>query len=277
LLSWTATGDDGTVGTAGSYEIRYSTSNISESNWQLADVYENSPAPLESGRPMQQLMSGLTPGELFYIAVKARDDNANYSTISNVDTAIARYSLILGTDDSAFLVSPVNGNEVANSQPYLVVLNIDENSDNIYYFQLDDGPDFTTLLAEGSVNQMAGENTYWKVPIELSADQTYYWRAKVNDDDFSDLTSFIVTPLTHVYPNPFDPGIHETATFTELPENSNLIIMTVSGSTVKQWSNVTGGEVTWNGENEAGNIVASGTYLWYIEDTGVRGKIIVLR
>jgi len=33
----------------------------------------------------------------------------------------------------------------------------------------------------------------------------------------------------------------------------------------------------WNRNNESGDPVASGVYLWYIEGTSFKGKLIVIR
>ncbi len=48
-LTWTATGDDGEVGTANSYEVRYSTSVIDATNWAAATRAGNEPAPGPAG------------------------------------------------------------------------------------------------------------------------------------------------------------------------------------------------------------------------------------
>jgi hypothetical protein len=124
---------------------------------------------------------------------------------------------------------------------------------------------------------MDGSYTTYKVPIPLTSGQTYFCRVRVNTEAFTDYVQFTVMPETHIYPNPFKLAEVEEAIFTEIPENSNLIIMTVSGMTVREWTDITGGEVSWNGTNDDGSQVASGTYLWFIEDTDRRGKIIVIR
>ena len=48
-LSWTAPGDDGTTGTAMTYDIRYSTSAITDANWDLATSATGEPAPEAAG------------------------------------------------------------------------------------------------------------------------------------------------------------------------------------------------------------------------------------
>jgi hypothetical protein len=53
--------------------------------------------------------------------------------------------------------------------------------------------------------------------------------------------------------------------------------MTVSGELVRTWSDIAAGELTWDGTTEAGNHVASGVYLWFIENYKMKGKIVVIR
>ena len=44
-LKWTAPGDDGSTGTAASYDIRYSTSTIDDGNWASATQVAGEPTP----------------------------------------------------------------------------------------------------------------------------------------------------------------------------------------------------------------------------------------
>lgn len=80
---WTNTGDDGTMGNASSYEVRYSTSPITEANWNSRAVF-CSGTPLSSGTP--QCCDGvpLSPGTTYYFAIRLKDDAHNISPLSNV-------------------------------------------------------------------------------------------------------------------------------------------------------------------------------------------------
>ena len=84
LLSWVATGNDNSVGTASSYEIRYSTSAITESNWSSASMVSTPPVPQTAGSSESFTVSGLIKGRLYYFGIKVKDDNENISEISNV-------------------------------------------------------------------------------------------------------------------------------------------------------------------------------------------------
>ncbi len=83
-LSWTATGDDGLVGTATSYDLRYSTSPINDGNFASATQVTGEPAPNVAGSTESFAVTGLTVGTQYYFALKAIDDAGNISEISNI-------------------------------------------------------------------------------------------------------------------------------------------------------------------------------------------------
>ncbi|HOD65683.1 MAG TPA: FlgD immunoglobulin-like domain containing protein [candidate division Zixibacteria bacterium] len=95
---WTATGDDGLLGTAAAYEVRYSRTAISESNWSAATLWPSVITPLASGLEQRVTLTGLQPGEVYYVALKAYDDAANVSPLSNVDTGVAKYGIASDVD-----------------------------------------------------------------------------------------------------------------------------------------------------------------------------------
>jgi hypothetical protein len=83
-LRWTAPGDDGKIGTAKQYDIRYSTSPITESNWVSAIQVTGEPTPLAAGTQQRIILTGLNPGINYYVAMKTADEIPNWSTLSNV-------------------------------------------------------------------------------------------------------------------------------------------------------------------------------------------------
>ncbi|MBI5004677.1 MAG: DNRLRE domain-containing protein [Candidatus Lloydbacteria bacterium] len=84
LLSWTAPGDDASTGTATSYEIRYSTSNITDGNYSGATQVSGEPAPQAAGASQSMTVTGLSPSTTYYFAIKTSDEVPNASAISNV-------------------------------------------------------------------------------------------------------------------------------------------------------------------------------------------------
>ena len=85
-LSWTATGDDGLVGTASYYDVRYSTSEITEENFASATRASGAPDPSLAGTPETMTVTGLDFSTDYYFALKVTDEYGNTSGLSNVPT-----------------------------------------------------------------------------------------------------------------------------------------------------------------------------------------------
>ena len=119
VLGWTAPGDDGTIGTAASYDIRYSTSLITAANFASASTATGEPTPLISGSQQTFTLTGLTQGTTYFIAMKAADEVPNSSGISNVvqilttapdvtpPAAITNLQVTVGTYDTGTGTWPV--------------------------------------------------------------------------------------------------------------------------------------------------------------------------
>jgi hypothetical protein len=92
-LTWTAPADYGANNSgpfsAASYDLRYSTSPITEANWASATPVGGLPAPGSPGSAEAFTATGLTGGTQLYFAIKAADESGNVSEISNVAPAKA--------------------------------------------------------------------------------------------------------------------------------------------------------------------------------------------
>lgn len=88
-LNWTAPGDDGTNGTASQYIVRYNTVPITENNWGASANASNEPSPNPAGSSETMTVSGLTPGQTYYFAIKTQDEVPNTSGLSNSPSAAA--------------------------------------------------------------------------------------------------------------------------------------------------------------------------------------------
>ncbi len=86
-LGWTSSGDDGTTGTATSYDIRRSANPITDANWSSATTVSGEPAPAASGTAQTYVVRGLTRETTYYFAMKAADEAGNVSALSNVPSA----------------------------------------------------------------------------------------------------------------------------------------------------------------------------------------------
>jgi hypothetical protein len=84
LLSWTAPGDDGTFGTATSYDIRYSESPIIDTtSWDAATQAPGLPVPQAAGTTEYFYVSSLESNTTYYFAIKTSDEIPLESSLSN--------------------------------------------------------------------------------------------------------------------------------------------------------------------------------------------------
>jgi hypothetical protein len=82
-LTWTAPGSDYQVGTAARYDIRVSSSPISESGFWQAHEVAGAPTPGPAGTRQSLALTPPRPGRLF-VAVRTLDAAGNASALSNV-------------------------------------------------------------------------------------------------------------------------------------------------------------------------------------------------
>lgn len=83
-LSWTATGDDGSSGTASQYDLRYSTSPINASNFASATPCGHDHTPNAPGTEETCTITDLSQEVTYYFAIRVADEVPNWSDISNV-------------------------------------------------------------------------------------------------------------------------------------------------------------------------------------------------
>jgi hypothetical protein len=83
-LTWTAVGDDGNIGQASRYDIRYSTQSIlTDEDFDKATQVEVELQPKPSGEKETLTVVGLQQGTEYYFAIKVIDDANNISELSN--------------------------------------------------------------------------------------------------------------------------------------------------------------------------------------------------
>jgi hypothetical protein len=85
-LCWTAPGDDGWSGRAEAYDLRYSTSPITEASFTNATPVAGVPPPGRGGSEECVTVEGLASEPIYYFALRARDEAGNWSPLSNVAT-----------------------------------------------------------------------------------------------------------------------------------------------------------------------------------------------
>ena len=116
-LAFTATGDDGTVGTATRYEVRSAAAPIlTEAEWEAATPRDITGDPSESGTAEAILAGGLDFMTEYHFALKVIDDAANVGPLSNSASAttLGPPTISAGTDAITF-VAPAGGQATATA------------------------------------------------------------------------------------------------------------------------------------------------------------------
>jgi len=91
ILKWTAPGDDGSIGRASEYIIRYSEREITNyATWCEANDVTGEPVPKDAGRQETFSVTNLTPGRKYYFVIRAVDDVGNKSILSNSPSAFSQ-------------------------------------------------------------------------------------------------------------------------------------------------------------------------------------------
>ncbi|MCK5475193.1 MAG: fibronectin type III domain-containing protein, partial [Candidatus Pacebacteria bacterium] len=87
-LNWTSPGDDNNTGTASTYDLRYSTSNITnDTDFNSATPLEGEPIPQTAGTNQSLYIAvGLSPNTTYYFSIKTSDEVPNISNLSNIET-----------------------------------------------------------------------------------------------------------------------------------------------------------------------------------------------
>ncbi len=204
-LAWTTTGDDGTTGTASTYDIRMSTDPIDDANFASAAVVAQGLAPSPAGQTETFVVTGLTPGTTYHFAMKVADETPNWSALSNVVeqatlppdvTAPASVTdLTAGGSDafSATLTWTSSGDDANTGTATLYEVRystamIDEA-----------GWSSANVVLNVPTPQVAGSTETFVVPA-LQPSMTYYFALKVADEEgntsgLSNVASFTTAPL----------------------------------------------------------------------------------
>jgi hypothetical protein len=150
-LTWTSPGDDGNTGTAASYDIRYSTSDITRANWFSATQASGEPVPLVAGTFQSFTVVGLSPATTYYFVIKTKDEANNWSDLSNVVSAKTQ-SLILFVSLAANPssgVAPLNNVDLTVTVSGTAIGNINY---TFYCNRSDSGIDITTPYSDKKDN-----------------------------------------------------------------------------------------------------------------------------
>jgi|GEM_PF-2862238 len=117
-LSWTAPGDNGDTGTAASYDVRYSTSIISDDNWASGTQAMGEPTPQVAGSVELMTISDLSQGTIYYFGIKTMDGVGNESGLSYVVTGTTNSCISVALGKQIYFVSTQN-------QPQIMQIDVD--------------------------------------------------------------------------------------------------------------------------------------------------------
>jgi hypothetical protein len=91
-LRWTAPGDNGTVGTAAQYDVRFTTGSLNQSTWNLATEASGEPAPGIAGTVQTLTITNLLHATSYSFGLKTADEVPSLSGLSNVVSTATRAS-----------------------------------------------------------------------------------------------------------------------------------------------------------------------------------------
>lgn len=84
IMHWTAPGDDGMLGTAYGYDVRFSTQPLTQATWPTATELIGEPSPKPAGTLETVMIEGLEEHSVIYLAIKAVDEVGHEGALSNV-------------------------------------------------------------------------------------------------------------------------------------------------------------------------------------------------
>jgi len=186
-LHWTTPGDDGMLGTAAQFDLRYSTAPITGANFASATKWNSMPAPASPGTSQSVTVTGLQPSTTYYFAIKTGDDVPNWSGISNVITATTTNA----PDNTrpAPLAISVTGTTDTTATLGWVAVGDDSLTGTAANYDIRYSTSPITNANWSSATQVNGEpaptaagtSQTYKV-TNLSRQTTYYFAAKVSDE-----------------------------------------------------------------------------------------------
>ena|GEM_PF-1770156 len=155
-LVWTAPGDDGLLGTAAAYDLRFAPFPITAANFASAAPAPNPPSPLPAGTVQTYVLGNLTPDTDYWVALRAGDEVPNWSGLSNVvrfrtapESACVAFTALTTPVDSGF------ASGLASDGTYLYFLRRDSGQ----FFRSRDGQAWTPL--PGPAQQLGGWHGDW--------------------------------------------------------------------------------------------------------------------
>ena len=286
-LAWTAPGDDGSIGTATSYEMRMDIAPIDVSTWASATVVADGPAPAVAGTRQTWMVRGLDRAIIYYFAIRAVDDVGNWAALSNV----LRWDWVTDTAPPSApggITAQRQGASVhvhwtANGEPDLLGYTV-----------------FRATSASGPFSALngtlLGTNDY--VDSNLPADNGTLWYQVSATDETGNQSARSATATAAApagstpsdwssepgYPNPSG-GTSPVTIAVIVPASGGgggVIDITDSAQHRIRRIDLSGLSpgrqlVVWDGKNDAGRLVAPGTFTAWVIAGSVRSSVRLVR
>ena len=287
VVRWTAPGDDGSLGTAANYDLRFSLSQINDSNFNSATPVNGLPAPRVAGSREQVTVRGLVRGTTYWFALKTRDDEGNLSPISN----LVRWEWQL---DTAPPGAPNGVNASRDGEDVRIRWNPSPEPDllgyRVYRATSQSGP---YVLASGGLitatefldtNVPDGTSTVWYQisAQDLNGNESARTFVSVNLNETNATTAGI--SVAECYPNPsnvYGPvnipvtvpagGLNDVAV-ENLDSGSRRVRRLEVGAMAAGTQ-----DIVWDGKNDAGRMCAPGVYRGWVISGAERQSIRLVR
>ena len=280
-LFWTAPGDDGVTGIAADYDLRYSTSPITSQNFVIAVPVPTS-APSAPSTREHVVARGLTRGTDYWFALRTRDEAGNWSGLSNVlhwQWALDRSPP--ATPQNVVADIQRDGKEIhlswrPGTEPDLAGYNLFRAADlpGPYVRQ---NPGLLTAAAYVDASLPSNDADLWYEVASVDQDGNESPRtAPIRVSRSSASASITAWKLKPAYPNPAHVGELQRLPI-ELPAGAGLAVIEIldsAGQRVRRLQVPLAGpgfgQLTWDGRNDAGALVAPGLYRASLETGGER-------
>lgn len=308
IVSWTAPGDDGQFGYANQYDIRYSTSPISEANWASATQVQGESTPQVANSTETFAITGLASGVQYYIAIKAADEVPNWSGLSNVLTIttatvdtlapepIADLQLETGSFGEIILTWTAPGDDynIGSVNQYKIAYSTDTlTADNWESADLWDTPPNPAQSGEQQTVTLTGlveAQEYWVALVSVDESN--------NESEISNIThgeagfEFVQNNdddglpnnygLSQNYPNPFNPYTRFEYTIP-VETHVTIAVYNILGQQttvlVDEYRNEGVYTAEWDGRDRNGEQASSGIYFYTIstEEFSESRKMVLLK
>lgn len=289
-VSWTAPGDDGSVGRATSYELRIAVYPMTAANFSSGLILPGLPDPRDAGTRQSHVVRGLVRGTTYWLAMRTMDEAGNWSGVSNV----VRFDW---PADAAPPAAPagVNAAQVSGSAAVEVSWAANAEADlagyRVYRAAAENGP-WTQVGSTG-----ASATSWTDSQLPAGVDALWYavsaYDQSGGEGSRSAVASVVLKAgfpglptawgIASAYPNPARAG-QLVRLVVEAPAGggpAQLDLLDGAGRRVRRFELGTLGQgvhtVPWDGTNDAGRPVAPGVYRAILNAAGVSRSLPVGR